>query len=291
VATGIGEVKHAALATKVAIDHLGSSLHGEKIKSWLHPSDPSTNINHARTLRHQGTGAWLLHKPFFQSWCAGSSRHLWLHGLAGCGKTVLSTTVLDHLAQINNHLLLPFYFDFSDAGKQTVDGMLRSLAFQMYSYGGAFQGHLDTLFQNHADGRSQPSPYILGQTVFKMLAGNHGLCIILDALDESTTRSELLQWIQDITSRPEVQHIQLLCTSRLELEFLRDFPKLIGQENCVLLDRQAVNADVRAFVTSQLIERRDFKTRHLPGDLIELIQSKVGDGADGMWVSITLSLL
>uniref|UniRef100_A0A0B7JWZ5 NACHT domain-containing protein n=1 Tax=Bionectria ochroleuca TaxID=29856 RepID=A0A0B7JWZ5_BIOOC len=291
--TRIGGIEHAAAATKVAIDHLGSNLHSDKIRSWLRPSDPSTNVNHARKLRHPGTGAWLLDKHFFRSWCAGSSRHLWLHGLAGCGKTVLSTTVLDHLAQINHRLLLCFYFDFSDIEKQTVDSMLRSLAFQMYQYGGAFLGHLDALFRNHRDGRSQPSTDTLGQVVLRMLTESHDLYIILDALDESTTRNELLQWIQDIASRIELHHIHLLCTSRPEPEFQRNLPELIGQENCVLLDKKAVNADVRAHVTWQLAERWEFKTKCLSGDLIELIQCKVGDGADGMfrWAACQLDSL
>ncbi|EAQ90477.1 hypothetical protein CHGG_02412 [Chaetomium globosum CBS 148.51] len=48
--------------------------------------------------------------------------------------------------------------------------------------------------------------------------------IVLDALDESRTRADLLLWIKDVVSRPELGHVQLICTGRPEAEFLRDIP-------------------------------------------------------------------
>lgn len=277
-------IKRTASATKAAIDHFTSDRHTNKIKGWLRPPDPSTNINHARKLRHEETGAWLLADPFFQSWRSGSHQCLWLYGLAGCGKTVLSATVLDHLAKTNNRLLR-FYFDFSDVEKQTLDGMLRSLAFQMYQHGVASTAHLDALFQDHNDGREQPSTNALLGMVCKILTEEDKLCIVLDALDESTTTRELLQWVEDIASRAELRHVQLLCTSRPESDFKRDLPELIGQGNCFSLDKNAMNADIRAYVTWQLANRREFQVKNLSEDLLGLIQRKVGDGADGMWVS------
>ncbi|KFA79857.1 hypothetical protein S40288_10302 [Stachybotrys chartarum IBT 40288] len=265
------------------IDDITSDRHIEKMKDWLCPPDPSTNINHARKLRHEGTGAWLLDKSFFQSWHSGSRRHLWLYGLAGCGKTVLSTIVLDHLSKMNNRLLLNFYFDFSDIKKQTKDGMLRSLAFQMYQYKVASMVYLDALFQDHHNGHNQPSTDALSDTVYKMLLVKEKISLVLDALDESTTRNELLLWISDISSRPELHHIQLLCTSRPELEFQRRLPKLMGQDSCISIDKSAVNADIYGYVITQLAEREDFKDKNLSKNLVELIEEMVGNGADGMF--------
>ncbi|KFA80675.1 hypothetical protein S40288_01804 [Stachybotrys chartarum IBT 40288] len=185
---------------------------------------------------------------------------------------------------MNNRLLLSFYFDFSDLKKQTLDGMLRSLAFQMYQHEVASAAYLDALFQGHRNGRDQPSTNALSDVVCKMLLMEEKISIVLDALDESNTRNELLLWISDITSRLELHHVQLLCTSRPELEFQRKMPKLIGQDRCISIDKNAVNADVRAYVTWQLANREDFNDKNLSKDLMELIQKLVGDGADGMWV-------
>lgn len=271
----IDGIQQTAAATR-------SDRHTDKIKGWLCPTDPSTNLNHARRLRHEGTGVWLLENPVFQSWYSGSRRQLWLHGLAGCGKTVLSTTVLDHLAKGSDGLLLSFFFSFDDIAKQTLDNMMRSLAFQLYQAGTDSAVHLDTMFQVHRDGRNQPETQALWDVVLKMLEVQRKVSIIIDALDESTTRDNILLWIGDVMSRPELAHVQLLYTSRPEPEFLRHFPDSIGMESCLPLSKQAVNCDIRSWVSAQLSQRRDFLEKRLAKNLIEEIRRKVGDGADGM---------
>ncbi|KID95704.1 Pfs, NACHT and Ankyrin domain protein, partial [Metarhizium majus ARSEF 297] len=192
---------------------VGSDLRTDKVKRWLCPPDPSTNGNQARKLRHEGTGAWLLDNLVFQEWHSGSRRHLWLNGLAGCGKTVLSATVLDHLTEGNDRLILSFFFDFSDTTKQTLDGMLRSLAFEVYQGGAGFADVLDATFEAHQDGRDQPATSTLEDVVCKMLAVQKKGSIVLDALDESTTRDELLLWMKDVVSRPELGDVQLMYRS------------------------------------------------------------------------------
>lgn len=259
-----------------------SDLRTDKIKRWLCPPDPSTNANHARELRHEGTGVWLLESAVFQGWYSGSHRHLWLHGLAGCGKTVLNATILDHLAKGNDRVILSFFFDFRDRAKQTMDGMLRSLGFQLYQSRASSAGLLDVLFQTYQDGHNQPTTKALSAAIFKMLEVQKKATILLDALDESTTRRELLDWIKDIVSKPELRHVQLICTSRPEAEFLRDIPLSIGDENSLALDKRSINADIRSYVAAQLLKRREFRDKPLSQDLLERIQRKVGDGADGM---------
>jgi hypothetical protein len=278
----IDGVKQTTVATKATADSIRSDLQTEKIRRWLSPPDPSTNANHARTLRHEGSGAWLLENPVFQSWKTGSSQHLWLHGLAGCGKTILSATVLDYIAKKEDGLILCFFFDFGDTTKRTLDGMLRSLAFQLYQAGVGAAIHLDALCQAHQNGSDQPATKALWDVVSKMLAVQSKIYLILDALDESTTRDDIILWIKDVVPQPELVHVQLLCTSRPESEFLRHIPPLLEEQNCLALNKEAVNSDIRTWVTAQLSQRVDFKEKSLSQDLVERIQKDVGDGADGM---------
>ena len=190
--------------------------------------------------------------------------------------------VLDHLARANNRLVLSFFFDFSDKPKQSLDGMLRSLAFQLCQGGFGYTTHINALFQAHQDGSRQPAPDVLSDIVLKMLMDQKEVSIVLDALDESTTRDAILRWIKDVATRAELSHIQLLCTGRPESEFLRDIPPLIGQQYCLPLEKQAVNADIRSWVTAQLSQRRDFQEKPLSQDILERIQREVGGKADGM---------
>ncbi|KAK9445083.1 Pfs, NACHT and Ankyrin domain protein [Metarhizium brunneum] len=289
----IDGVQQTTIATKAATDSIRSDLRTDKIERWLRPPDPSTNANHARKLRHEGTGAWLLENPIFQQWHSGARRHLWLKGLAGCGKTVLSATVLDNLTKGNDRLILSFFFDFSDTTKQTLDGMLRSLAFQLYQGGAGSVGLLEASFQAHQDGRHQPATKTLEDVVCKMLAVQKKGSIVLDALDESTTRDELLRWMKDIISRPELSDVQLICTGRPEPDFRGNIPSLIGEENCLALDKESVNADIRSYVAAQLSQRSGFREKRLSQDLLERIRRKVGDDADGMfrWAACQLDSL
>ncbi|KAJ5364731.1 Pfs NACHT and ankyrin domain protein [Penicillium cataractarum] len=278
----MNSVQRMSVAMKANTDSIKSNLLTHDIKAWLDPSDPSTNANHARTLHHKGTGAWLLENPVFRSWYLGSRQHMWLHGLAGCGKTVLSTIVLDCLAK-GNDPILNFFFDFSDTRKQTYESMLRSLAFQLYQGGFDSAVHLDALFQAHQNGKDQPERKVLSALLFKMLAVQKRVSIVLDALDESTSRDDILKWIEDIISRPELAHVQLFYTSRPESQFLRRIPILIGEEGCLPLNEQAVNSDIRSWVSVQLSQRCDFTEKSLSQGLLEEIQKKVGDGANGMF--------
>jgi predicted ATPase len=117
------------------VDSLTSDSHLQKLKTWLSPPDPSTNRNAAKEKRQEGTGNWFVTSTAFLEWKFGSRQHLWLHGLAGCGKTVLTSTILDHLhdARPDSCVCLDFFFDFREIDKQHLANLLRSLAFQLYS--------------------------------------------------------------------------------------------------------------------------------------------------------------
>jgi hypothetical protein len=54
--------------------------------------------------------------------------------------------MLDYLTKGNNGLNLSFFFNFSDVLKQTLEGMLRSLAFQLYHGGVDSANHLNASF-------------------------------------------------------------------------------------------------------------------------------------------------
>lgn len=115
-----------------------------------------------------------------------------------------------------------------------------------------------------------------------MLAAQKECYIVLDALDESTTRNELLLWIKGVVFNSELSDIRLICTSRPEVEFTRNIPQLISEENCLKLNKESINTDICSYVVAQLSQRPDFRDKRLPQDVLERIYSRVGDGADGM---------
>ncbi|EWZ78238.1 hypothetical protein FOXG_14292 [Fusarium oxysporum f. sp. lycopersici 4287] len=285
----LSSIQSTGNETKHAVMSMASDHRFAQIERWLSPPDYSTNANLARKRRHPGTGTWLLNSPAFQEWKLGSRRHLWFYGLAGCGKTILSTTILDHLLQTNTHTTLAFFFDFSDPRKQKLEDLLRSLADQLYHTGNEAARRLDSLFTSHDDGRRQPDTGALSACVDTMIQIAGKVFIIIDALDECTKREELLHWIRGLAS----SNAQLLVTGRPEAEFQGEIPRSFDERNCVLLDKQAVNTDIRSYVNATLEQKRDFVDKKLSQGTLDEIRDKVGDGADGMfrWAACQLESL
>ncbi|TIA37986.1 Pfs, NACHT and ankyrin domain protein [Aureobasidium pullulans] len=93
------------------------------IVKWLSAPDPSTNYNVAQEQRRKGTGSWFLQGQLFQEWNRNPHACTWLHGLSGCGKTILSSSIIGLL----QHEVPPpcpliyFFFDFRDSTKQSLD--------------------------------------------------------------------------------------------------------------------------------------------------------------------------
>ncbi|KAI9729156.1 MAG: hypothetical protein M1834_007063 [Cirrosporium novae-zelandiae] len=69
----------------------------EDIYRWLSPPDPESNYPKALKTRKSGTGTWFIQSQEFEDWKLKKSPFLWLHGIPGCGKTVLSSTVIEEI--------------------------------------------------------------------------------------------------------------------------------------------------------------------------------------------------
>ncbi|KAF2734842.1 ankyrin [Polyplosphaeria fusca] len=108
-----------------------------KIRRWLSAPDPSTNYQKALKLRQADTGLWLLESDTYKRWKTAATSPLWLYGIPGCGKTILSSTVLQNVLQHcqddPGKVTAYFFFDFNDVQKQDPEMMIRSLVWQLQS--------------------------------------------------------------------------------------------------------------------------------------------------------------
>lgn len=266
---------------KKELDAVRYDGHMLQIKNWLSPPNLSTNSTHAREVRHPGTGTWFLNSTTFGEWKTGARQHLWLRGLAGCGKTVLSFSIVDHLKEINNHqIIMNFFFDFRDPKKQKLSDVLRSLIFQLYEQQVGSRDEVKNLYAAHDDRHTQPTTKALSETLQNMIRASNRLYIILDALDECVERAGLLAWMKSFLS--EFTQVQVLVTGRPEAEFEHCFRQLFGVENYVSMDKESVNADIRAYVKAQLERNPEFQKWTLIPSILKDIEEQVGNKADGM---------
>ncbi|KAK6540191.1 hypothetical protein TWF694_009010 [Orbilia ellipsospora] len=271
------------------IHQVEGKIKNDKINNWLSPPDPS--INHIKALhqRHEGSGTWLFRKDAFIKWKTQQSCFLWLHGIPGCGKTVLSSTIIQSLAKDPAYMhLLYFYFDFADTSKQTLDHMLRSLINQLYCKSKAASQYLDILYCRCEDGQQQPTLELLRDTFLLMLEEAQQVWLVVDALDECSSRKahstiDLMSWINQVLES-EHRNLHLLVTSRPENDIESVIMGFAGTENIINI-RQHLVDDIGAYIRARVRNSKGFERwRSLPEVQDEIEVSLMGK-ADGMYYS------
>lgn len=105
---------------------------------------------------------------------------------------------------------------------------------------------------------------------------------MIDALDESSKREEVLQWLRGVADCRELRHVRLFCTSRPEAEFVDMIPRFIERRNCLKIDEKAVDTDISAFVNAEFQQREELSRKNLSLEIIERIQVEVDVKAKGM---------
>ncbi|KAJ0336670.1 hypothetical protein COL922a_007672 [Colletotrichum nupharicola] len=114
-------------------------LHGannvaQEIIKWLNAPDVTTDFNVAHEKSQPGTGTWLINGTLFNAWFKQENSFLWLYGFAGCGKSILCSTVIQHILQHQNFShdigTAFFFFAFDNTGKQDASALLRALILQ-----------------------------------------------------------------------------------------------------------------------------------------------------------------
>jgi len=91
---------------------------------------------HHLSKRSGKSGSWLLQAPNFQAWEAGTQQLLHCPGIPGAGKTVLASTVVDHLpARSEDDVpVIWIYCNYEEKKSQTTDNLLGSLIAQFVQW-------------------------------------------------------------------------------------------------------------------------------------------------------------
>jgi hypothetical protein len=100
------------------------------LKSSYWPVDAQFTNN--CELRAPGTLQWVLEAEEFKAWRLGDSKCLWLHGLPGVGKSVITAYLIQILkAQHPDAVVLYFFCKAGDSTLDNVDKLIRTLAIQL----------------------------------------------------------------------------------------------------------------------------------------------------------------
>ncbi|KAJ9602544.1 hypothetical protein H2200_013087 [Cladophialophora chaetospira] len=249
-----------------------------KLSTWLDVPDPSSNYAAACKRRQEGTGSWLLDDKRFLNWQASPGSSLWLHGIPGCGKTILSATVVDQIRKQPQIKVAYFYFDFNEEDKKKVSKCIRSLIVQL---AGQVPGGIQEIRALHAkcrDGQLQPQDTALMTALSRLIQKSDKVYIIFDALDECEDYQELLDLIENFIQRHQ-NCLHLLATSRRERELEERLQPLITEE--VPIQAASVDADINMYVEDLL--KNDSRLRKWPTDVRNEIRRTIAEKANGMF--------
>ena len=229
---------------------------------------------------------WFLESEEYAKWQASPSSFIWLHGIPGCGKTILSSTVIEdilqHCTNDPGKAAAYFYFDFKDPQKQPSELMIKSLVTQLSQQCIRIPPLLDSLFGSSNNGQRQPSMEALLDVLRQMSEEFPATYIILDALDESADREELMAVIETVAGW-QLESLHVIVTSRKERDIESSLESLVDTCNIIPLQRAVVDEDIRKYVHHRISVDKKLK-KWQGGEMQAEIEAALMKGAHGMYV-------
>ncbi len=258
-----------------------------EIREWLNAPDPRINQIDAENKCMDDTGLWFVDGQIYEQWRFSQGSFLWLYGLAGCGKTVLCSTIIQRTEKFviqRSSVLAFYYFSFRSDITTKTDSCIRSIIQQLANQSDDLDA-LNLLRQKSQGGA--PRRKELLDTLRGMLTGFEQVFIIIDALDECGDRQELFELL-DTLRHWKLDQLRILVTSRDEPDIRNSLNPTPEQQ--VSLKTSGVDHDIGLFVVKSL--EREKNLQQWP-ELRGLTENALVKGAQGMfrWVDCQIESL
>ncbi|KAJ7578114.1 hypothetical protein C8J56DRAFT_869025, partial [Mycena floridula] len=226
-----------------------------------------------------GTCSWFIEEARFQSWVNGEIKFLWCPGNPGVGKTILASSIIDHLQRSVMRMnigVVYLYCDYAQRTNQTTTELLGSILKQLVHNQRAISKQLISLHE--ASRNTRPSLSDLQRALEAQVAVYSSVYIVVDALDECSDIDATRETFMDaLQSLPATVH--LLVTSRDIFSIAQQF---LGKPR---IEVRARDEDLRTYIKGRLVSESRI-ARLLKGDaeFQEEIISQVISKAAGMFL-------
>ena len=214
---------------------------------------------------------------------------MWLYGNAGCGKSILASTIIDyiqdHYVVRGRSALAYFYFDFNDASKQKVTSFMSSILSDLCAQTNLVTDTVKHMYSKCNNGQREPPLSDLESAFLNFLPAFDTVFIIVDALDECPTknneRQEVLQIIENIHHH-SATNLHLAVTSRQ----YHDIEIVIAPLTSIPpihIESAMIEGDIKLYVQSKVQAIRT-KRAWWHVELCKEVEEALLLGAKGMYV-------
>ncbi|KAL1618341.1 hypothetical protein SLS54_007318 [Diplodia seriata] len=274
-------------AAKIAEDARRLSDERKKLLREVSTLRPEDSLQKHLGLRQDGTVMWFIKGPTFEAFQNTSNSRLWLYGIPGAGKSVLSAAIIDSLEQSEKMATAFFFCEYGIRSTQTIRQILGSISRQLAIQSPAALAILEDFHHIHQDPHhssinAKDSDWV--ELVQDLSAIFDTTTIVIDGLDECLEdRGNIVRDLATLSLRGS---IKVLFTSREELDIKE---ALSGFES---LPIAADRADVRLYVAANLDSRFKRMISKDPTLRKDILESLV-DRSEGMfqWVKCQLDHL
>ena len=262
------------------------------------PQDDLAAIRSAKGDRVDGTCEWILTQDRYTSWLnEDSPQLLWLSGLPGIGKTMISSFLVEELALLaerSSQMTLAYYFcDDKDEKRRTATAVLRGLLLQLLRQRPVLFKHIQTQFDISRD--SLFSNFHALWRIFVSIvqdpeAGE--VCCLIDALDECEKESRQL-FLNDLTKlfcsqQSKKPFLKLIVISRQENDIEESLSTVSSTIQNIQIDSGKVNQDLSKFINLKVDELATKK--RYSSDTKNMIKQALTEKAGGTFLYVSLVL-
>ncbi|QSZ37443.1 hypothetical protein DSL72_008539 [Monilinia vaccinii-corymbosi] len=256
-----------------------------RVMAWLSPGEYYESLHQACAKRSANTGQWLLVDTSFQNWINGVlDPVLWCYGSPGCGKTILSATVIQHLQDYYGSTpTVYFHCSSRDQLKQSKESIYISLLGQITSQAIDIpQALISAHFLAERYGRCRISVTDrIAELFAEVLRVLPSLNIIIDGIDECESEDMLgiLRLLNGISR--DRNTIRLLLFSRDILPVRKE----LGTLPSIHINKNVVQSDIDQYLR-EAIETLPCTESHIKQYVYNILSQK----AAGMFLFARLGV-
>ncbi|KAI0126172.1 hypothetical protein BJ170DRAFT_597396 [Xylariales sp. AK1849] len=276
----LSQTAHDIHEVKTAVGAIQETLTKREkrhICNWLEQTNPSLYHNTALKNYESHTGQWMLRMSQWLDWLnIGESSHfVWIHGIPGSGKTILASFLItqcqSHCKSIGRSQVACVYYYCSYRNNQDeAPSLLKWLICQLCRQTSLMPTVLDDIYGRNED----PDINVLKTALHAILEKMETVYFLVDAVDESRPRQELLLLLEDLATDSRFQRLRILATSRRYLEIESVLSRLTVP---VSMSNTEVDQDIRKFVSSELNRRcTGWRATYKPSILDRLVENAQG---------------